>query len=1170
MRKKTSLFVFSFFLWLFFLKINFGFGVTSGNYLYIKVNVTPGECCPGDIACETLHTGDVKYVWTGLISDCGECCDYAVSGDHYTVDEKTYECAILLTEERYMEDAATEDENSILWVSEGIKIEHEAFGKSLSDFIPSGSYHVCCCLENNSDCDNQCKVDYTEACAFGVCLPSCIFEIDCGKCYYEEHDSWEDSNAYKLFTYPFGDLDCPEVDILDPCDEDKCFKKTDGDCRCSPTEDYFYTCPIFTNKYVFKSDVICAKEKTATDAKWYLCDDDNLCVEANGKEYACQDSSGVGENGYWENCTAQGKICQNGECVLPPTPSPSPTPTASPSPGASPTPSPSPTPSGIPSPAIGTCYATKSGKTYHGYCFDKEGHTCDDISQISKCNTICKDIGQKRYDILWCYWEGSPWDNTQVCTCTPLKDNCCCLCTPAPSPGASPTPTCSPVPEICNNGKDDDCDDKEDCDDPDCLGALDEICDDGDDNDCDGKTDLEDHEDCDRDNDGYPPCGPRISDPATVCDCDDENPLAYPGAPEICFDGKDNNCDGKKDCDDPECADVPGCLPDCSEIIDGFKGICLLPINLNPGERCLCGEKIVTSADNGKYCCKFNSTLYTKQNVCKWECKENKGCKLADKVDLVFGIDTSGSMADEWGSICSHIDDIKSTLEKYEIKISQLKVYGIGPSCGTEDTTCTGWSGYTSPPTGWTAYRTYDKKCEGWGWAVKWISENFPWTDGSAKLIFAVADGGPHGGGAECGGASCDDPGNVILSAGDVNAVNEAISTATSTGAFVYGINSCDCDYPKGTFEYVSGATGGESFLYSDANDIPDFLLDVLWLDYADADDDGYIDENCPCDPSNLPPGIVGCDDCDDLDPDINPGVEESISAGNCKDGIDNDCDGFADICGDEECGCAGGLVPCGRRIDDPTTLVDETQKCTFCHFFIFGKRITDFVFLKLGISLVMLLITIGGFLFITSQGSPSRVSLARGFVKTALTGLGISGGVWFILNTFFAIVLPGTPYFKTWKSVVCCVQPCEKETPAKCNTVTPGAPYLVYENAQSCPSDCACNLLDPFNTDSLTNDCGSPSGSDGLKECDFDGECEPGEEIDGSGGSPESCPDCAECGDGIIDAGEKCDPKGSGPGDDVFPPNVSCETFLFAGGTLKCTNDCKLDFSDCVSATSP
>lgn len=57
----------------------------------------------------------------------------------------------------------------------------------------------------------------------------------------------------------------------------------------------------------------------------------------------------------------------------------------------------------------------------------------------------------------------------------------------------------------------------------------------------------------DRDDDGFPPfaCGGE--------DCNDLNALTYPGAPEVCADGDDNDCNGVFDCSDPACEGVPNC-----------------------------------------------------------------------------------------------------------------------------------------------------------------------------------------------------------------------------------------------------------------------------------------------------------------------------------------------------------------------------------------------------------------------------------------------------------------------------------------------------------------------------------------------------------------------------------------------------------------------------------
>ncbi len=61
----------------------------------------------------------------------------------------------------------------------------------------------------------------------------------------------------------------------------------------------------------------------------------------------------------------------------------------------------------------------------------------------------------------------------------------------------------------------------------------------------------------------------------------------------------------------------------------------------------------------------------------------------------------------------------------------------------------------------------------------------------------------------------------------------------------------------------------------------------LLW--YRDGDGDGYGSEKVPCDEATAA-DVENDDDCDDADATIHPGAEER-----CNDGVDDNCDGFAD-----------------------------------------------------------------------------------------------------------------------------------------------------------------------------------------------------------------------------------------------------------------------------------
>jgi len=136
---------------------------------------------------------------------------------------------------------------------------------------------------------------------------------------------------------------------------------------------------------------------------------------------------------------------------------------------------------------------------------------------------------------------------------------------------------CVPVPEVCDNGSDDDCDLLTDCDDPDCDGdpacpVLIEwpLCFDGLDNDGDGLFDCEDRTDCDNEQGDTTNCGIGVCATTGFIECkngaqiDSCTPLQPQENNELsCFDGLDNDCNAQTDCNDANCDGALGAPTTC-------------------------------------------------------------------------------------------------------------------------------------------------------------------------------------------------------------------------------------------------------------------------------------------------------------------------------------------------------------------------------------------------------------------------------------------------------------------------------------------------------------------------------------------------------------------------------------------------------------------------------
>lgn len=161
-----------------------------------------------------------------------------------------------------------------------------------------------------------------------------------------------------------------------------------------------------------------------------------------------------------------------------------------------------------------------------------------------------------------------------------------------------------------------------------------------------------------------------------------------------------------------------------------------------------------------------------------------------------------------------------------------------------------------------------------------------------------------------------------------------------------------------------------------------------------------------------------------------------------CNDGIDNDCNGSIDCldvsCNNLDCdsgdvcrvgkciggictgtlNICGGLVPCGREANNPTTAWDDRESCNFCHGVMLISQGMNFLVKIAGI-IAVLAIIITGFLFVTSAGDPERKNNAKTTLKWIIFGFLILFLSWLIADFILTAWGYLDPLGGQW-SVVC------------------------------------------------------------------------------------------------------------------------------------------------------
>ncbi len=176
-------------------------------------------------------------------------------------------------------------------------------------------------------------------------------------------------------------------------------------------------------------------------------------------------------------------------------------------------------------------------------------------------------------------------------------------------------------------------------------------------------------------------------------------------------------------------------------------------------------------------------------------------CEILCGIDLVFVIDTSGSMGAELPAVCSDmVAAVAGGLPPLVPGAVTLTVLGINQS-GAPCTTgsVAGQIGTVIPGDPGTCTIGLDQ--ESWGSATAVVAAGFPWSSAALRVVVPVSDEGP------CGGFPCEDPGP------DRDAVINAASVAIEHGVLVFPVTGEESDgCVMELADRLAGDTGGRAF----------------------------------------------------------------------------------------------------------------------------------------------------------------------------------------------------------------------------------------------------------------------------------------------------------------------------------------------------------------------
>ncbi len=295
-------------------------------------------------------------------------------------------------------------------------------------------------------------------------------------------------------------------------------------------------------------------------------------------------------------------------------------------------------------------------------------------------------------------------------------------------------------------------------------------------------------------------------------------------------------------------------------------------------------------------------------------CVECSPALKCPPVDLVFVMDTSGSMQDEGEALCNAINNVVMLLLADGINVTPT-ILAIAPinnnnlfSCQTPADTVSALLGNPVPGNNGTCSNDLtgpgnSNRDENWGSASSIVADRYPWTPGAQRIIVPISDEGPCMGSSSNG---CNDPGS------DRDAITNAIAVALANEVAISPITAMGSSTCVITLAQSAAAgTGGIWHPSTDPKvDLATSIANIVQVACSKSDqcDDGDICTvadtcvNGQCD--GTPTDCDDLNECtiDECDP-ITGGCTHTPSDALCDNG--NACDGI-ETC-DATLGCQSG-----------------------------------------------------------------------------------------------------------------------------------------------------------------------------------------------------------------------------------------------------------------------